>query len=62
MAVYNEYLPTLAIPELAKPVEHFPKNTVDMMIDNDFAWAAENRERILEKWQNRYGVKTEPEG
>ncbi len=30
------------------------------MIDNDFAWAAANRQRILEEWQNRYGVKSEP--
>ncbi|MFQ5971169.1 MAG: putative 2-aminoethylphosphonate ABC transporter substrate-binding protein [Alphaproteobacteria bacterium] len=60
MAVYNDYLPTLAIPELAKPVEHFPENTQEMMIDNDFAWASGNRKRILEEWQGRYGVKTEP--
>jgi iron(III) transport system substrate-binding protein len=32
------------------------------MIDNDFDWAASNRERILAEWQRRYDVKTEPEG
>jgi len=60
MAVYNDYLPILAIPEVAKPVEHFPENTLDMMIDNDFAWAAGNRSQILGEWQKRYDAKSEP--
>jgi len=60
MAVYNDYLPILAIPEVAKPVEHFPENTLDMMIENDFAWAASNRSQILGEWQNRYDAKSEP--
>ena len=62
MAVYNEFLPILAIPEIAKPVEHFPENTLEMMIDNDFAWAASNRARILGEWQSRYDSKSEPKG
>lgn len=60
MAVYNEFLPILAIPELAKPVEHFPPNVVDLMIDNDFDWASKNRDRILAEWQKRYDTKSEP--
>jgi len=60
MAVYNDYLPILAIPEIAKPVEHFPENTLEMMIDNDFGWAASNRRRILGEWQKRYDAKSEP--
>ncbi len=62
MAVYNDYLPILAIPEIAEPVEHFPENTLEMMIDNDFSWAASNRKRILGEWQKRYDVKSEPKG
>jgi iron(III) transport system substrate-binding protein len=31
------------------------------MIDNDFAFAASNRSRILEEWQNRYDSKSEPQ-
>ena len=62
MAVYNEFLPILAIPELAKPVEHFPEGTLDKMIDNDFGWAASNRSRILGEWQKRYDAKSEPKG
>jgi iron(III) transport system substrate-binding protein len=30
------------------------------MIDNDFEWAAQNRERILSEWQRRYDTKSEP--
>ena len=60
MKVFNDYLPILAIPEIAKPVEHFPENTLDMMIENDFGWAASNRKRILSEWQKRYDSKSEP--
>jgi len=30
------------------------------MIKNDFAWAAKNRQRILDEWQKRYDSKSEP--
>ncbi len=62
MKVYNQYLPILAIPEIAEPVEHFPPNTLEKMIDNDFGWAAKNRKRILGEWQKRFDVKSEPKG
>ncbi len=62
MKVYNEYLPILAIPEVAEPVEHFPPDTMEKMIDNDFGWAADNRKRILGEWQKRYDTKSEPKG
>ncbi|MBU57202.1 MAG: putative 2-aminoethylphosphonate ABC transporter substrate-binding protein [Pseudomonadales bacterium] len=62
MKVFNDYLPIIAIPELATPVAHFPENTLEMMIDNDFGWAADNRKRILGEWQKRYDAKSEPKG
>jgi iron(III) transport system substrate-binding protein len=58
--MYNEGYAVVAIPGLAKPVEHFPDNIPESMIDNDFEWAAENRKRILGEWQNRYDSKSEP--
>lgn len=58
--MYNEGYAVIAIPQLAKEVAHFPPNIIDKMIDNNFEWAAENRERILKEWQGRYGAKTEP--
>ncbi len=62
MKIFNDYLPILAIPALAEPVEHFPPDTMEKMIDNDFGWAASNRKRILGEWQKRYDAKSEPKG
>ena len=45
---------------VAKPVEHFPDNIPEKMIDNDFEWAAANRKDILAEWSSRYDVKSEP--
>ncbi len=58
--MYNEGYAVVAIPGVAKPVEHFPDNVVDKMIDNDFEWAANNRAKILEEWAKRYDSKSEP--
>ena len=57
--MYNEGYAVVAIPELAKPVEHFPKGILNAMIDNNFEWAAKNRKRILQEWQRRYDSKSE---
>jgi iron(III) transport system substrate-binding protein len=58
--LYNEGYAVVAIPGLAKPVEYFPDGIVEAMIENDFEWAAANRERILAEWQKRYDSKSEP--
>ena len=58
--MYNEGYAVIAIPELAQPVKHFPANIPEKMIENDFDWAASNRERILAEWQKRYDSKSEP--
>jgi iron(III) transport system substrate-binding protein len=58
--MYNEGYAIVAISELAQPVANFPETIAEKMIDNDFAWAAANRERILAEWQQRYDSKSEP--
>jgi iron(III) transport system substrate-binding protein len=58
--MYNEGYAVVAIPGVAKPVEHFPPNLVEKMIANDFEYAANNRARILEEWTKRYDSKSEP--
>jgi iron(III) transport system substrate-binding protein len=58
--MYNEGYAVVALPGIAKPVEHFPEGIEAAMIDNDFEWAAQNRERILSEWQRRYDTKSEP--
>jgi iron(III) transport system substrate-binding protein len=62
MEMYNVGYAVLAIPGMAKPVEHFPENLEAKMIDNDFEWAANNRSSILEEWNRRYDSKSEPRG
>lgn len=57
--LYNQGYAVVAIPGIAKPVKYFPDGIVDAMIDNDFLWAAQNRERILGEWQKRYDSKSE---
>ena len=58
--LYNEGYAVVAIPGLAKPVEHFPSGITEAMIDNDFEWAAANRKAILAEWQKSYDAKSEP--
>lgn len=58
--MYNEGYAVIGKQALAKPVEHFPANIPEAMIDNDFEWAASNRKRILGEWQKRYDSKSEP--
>jgi iron(III) transport system substrate-binding protein len=58
--LYNEGYAVVAMPGIAKPVEHFPDGIVDAMIDNNFEWSATNRSRILAEWQKRYDSKSEP--
>ena len=58
--MYNEGYAVIGKQSLAKPVEHFPPNIPEAMIENDFEWAAQNRKRILAEWQQRYDSKSEP--
>ncbi len=57
--LYNSGYAVVAYPGVAKPVEHFPAGILDAMIDNNFEFAAKNREAILAEWQKRYDSKSE---
>jgi iron(III) transport system substrate-binding protein len=57
--MYNTGYAVVAMPGVAKPVEHFPANLTEKMIENDFEFAANNRKRILSEWQKRYDSKSE---
>lgn len=48
----------VALPGVPNPIKNFPK-LEDKLIKNDFAWAGNNRERILKEWQKRYDAKSE---
>jgi iron(III) transport system substrate-binding protein len=58
--LYSEGYAVVAIPAKAQAIAHMPENLSAKMIDNDFEWAAANRERILAEWQARYDSKSEP--
>jgi iron(III) transport system substrate-binding protein len=58
--MYNTGYAVVAMPGVAKPVEHFPEGLLEAMIDNDFEFAANNRKAILAEWQKRYDSKSEP--
>ncbi len=60
MKMYNVGYAVIAMPGLAKPVEHFPAGLVDAMIENDFEYAANNRAEILQEWEFRYHKKSDP--
>ncbi len=58
--MYNTGYAVVAMPGVAKPVEHFPEGLLEAMIDNDFEFAANNRAAILSEWQKRYDGKSDP--
>ena len=58
--IYNREYAVVAMPGVAQEVQNFPPMILEKMINNDFAWAAANRQRILAEWQKRYGAKSEP--
>ena len=60
--MYNTGYAVVAMPGVAKPVQYFPENLTEKMIDNDFEFAANNRAAILEEWAKRYDSKSEPKG
>jgi iron(III) transport system substrate-binding protein len=58
--MYNVGYAVVAMPGVAKEVKGFPPEAVDLLINNDFAWAAANRKAILKKWAGRYDTKSLP--
>ncbi|WP_424945908.1 putative 2-aminoethylphosphonate ABC transporter substrate-binding protein [Candidatus Spongiihabitans sp.] len=60
MEMYNTAYAVIGYKGLAKPVKHFPPETLSKLIENDFEFAANNRKRILAEWQSRYDSKSDP--
>ena len=58
--MYNKSFAVVGYKGIAQPVKNYPDDVAEKMIDNDFAWAAANRARILQQWQSRYDGKSEP--
>jgi iron(III) transport system substrate-binding protein len=60
MALYANNFAIVAIPALSKPLPNVPANYGTMLVKNDFAWAAKNRDKILAEWSKRYESKAAP--
>jgi iron(III) transport system substrate-binding protein len=58
--IYAQGYAIVALPGIAPKLEFIEGDVEAMLIDNDFAWAAANRERILAEWTKRYDGKSEP--
>ncbi len=60
MLLYGKNFAITAQPGVAAPLPNVPKDYEARLVKMDFAWAADNRERILAEWTRRYNAKSEP--
>ena len=58
--LYQKNFAIVAHGAVHKPNPNMPANYEQMLVKNDFGWAAKNRDRILAEWNKRYGAKSEP--
>lgn len=61
MEAYADNFAITGAPTAAGVPEGFPANPESQLIENDFVWAASNREAILAEWAARYDAKSEPQ-
>jgi iron(III) transport system substrate-binding protein len=58
--LYNNYYAVVAMKGVSKDIPNYPENAeAHMIADNNFTWAAANRDRILAEWTKRYDSKSE---
>lgn len=60
MNLYKENYPIVTV-ENTGTYEGYDSNPLEQLIENDFSWAAENREIILKDWMEKYDGKSEAE-
>ena len=60
MAMYKENYPIITTNDVGE-YEGYEGNPLDQLIENDFSWAASNRENLLNTWMEKYDAKSEPE-
>ena len=58
--LYQKNFAIVAHSAVHKPNPSMPANYEQMLVKNDFAWSAKNREAILTEWNKRYSAKSEP--
>ena len=57
--IHNNYYALVGREGVSEPVPNYPEGEEEVLIEIDYYWVAENRDRILAEWQSRYGVKDE---
>jgi iron(III) transport system substrate-binding protein len=55
--LYASFVSQVAMPGIASHIPDYPAGVAESMIKKDFAWASENRARIIEEWARRYDGK-----
>ena len=60
MALYANNFAIVAVPALSKPLPNVPSNYGTLLVKNDVAGAAKNRDRFLAEWSKRYESKAAP--
>ena len=60
MAEYAKNFGIISIKTDNPPPQGFPAEPIKQLAQNDFNWAAANRERILELWNQKFSQKSEP--
>jgi iron(III) transport system substrate-binding protein len=58
--LYGKYYAIVAHPDVKAAPPNYPATAEQAMVKNDFAWMAENRDRILAEWSKRYESKAQP--
>lgn len=58
--LYSKTYAVVALPGVENIPPNYPATAEKGMINNDFAWMAENRERVLAEWAKRYESKAAP--
>jgi iron(III) transport system substrate-binding protein len=58
--LYSKYYAIVADPSVKNTPPNYPATAEQAMVKNDFAWMAENRDRILAEWSKRYESKAAP--
>jgi iron(III) transport system substrate-binding protein len=58
--LYAQNFAVVAIPGIQQKLEFIQGDIEKMLIKNDFAMAAANREKVLAEWSRRYESKAEP--
>jgi iron(III) transport system substrate-binding protein len=57
--LYQKNFAIVAHKDVHKPSPSMPANYEQLLVKNDFGWAAKNRDAILAEWTKRYNAKTE---